>query len=461
MTVVAVGPETQQGTTGGGTAGGTRNGTANRGERAQRSTPRRLRVGATVAAALVGALLAVVVATFTIAQNAATTVSSRAATASSASDLYFALSDLDAEASRQVLLGDGTSGNGVDYGSSALTALAQYNTRNQQADADLGQLSDSSASGQVNQLAHEITTYRQFAAQSISLDQDTGALAGQSSPSAQGYYSIASTLMKSTVLPQAANLRDSTAAQLATAASNAHRDAMIGAVASGVLGLAALLALLVLHRRISRWFRRSVNPGVLLAAVLVAVLAGAAADSLAGLSRDTSDAGTSFAGYLAVTRARAAAYDADAAVTRYLLAPTAITGDPLLGGGTGNPVAQALTSADAPITALSAGDDAIGGRWKTVSSADLPKITRAAAGGDVDTALALDTGIARGQDAFDFYYFDSSLLDLSNTRLAAFTGANSDSQNELADWGWLPWALAGAALVAIAAGVRPRLSEFR
>ena len=481
MTAVAVGPAAT-GRNGAGGTGGTAGGQpGNTGAartaggaggqtgagRAERSTPGRLRLGTLVAAVLVAALLAVVVVTFTIARGAASTVSSRAATASSASDLYFALSDLDAEASRQVLLGDGTSQNKVDYSSSALTALAAYNTRSQQADTDLGQLSSGSTSAAVGQLAHEITVYRQFAGQGIALDQDSDSLAGQSSPDARGYYGIASTLMETTVLPQAASLRDSTATQLAAAADSAHRDAMIGAIGTAALGLAALIALLVLHRRVSRWFRRSVNPGVLFAAVLAAALAGAAADTLSVLSRDTSNAGSSFGGYLAVTRARAAAYDADGAVTRYLLAPNAIAGDPLLGGigasggSNTNPVAQALTAANTPITALAAGDGSIASRWKTVSTVDMPAITRAAADGDIDTALVVDTGISRGQDAFDFFYFDSALLDLSNSRLAAFTSANTDAQNELADWGWLPWALAGAALISIIAGVRPRLAEFR
>ena len=465
MTVTAVGLTV---TGGNGTVGteaggdpGVVQGVVQGGRNRERSTPRRLRVGGVVAGALIAALLAVVVTTFTIAQNAASTVTARAATASSASDLYFALSDLDAEAARLVLLGDGTSGDGKDYSSSALSALSAYNTRNQQADTDLQQLAAGSDAAAVGQLTHAITTYRQFAAQGVSLDQDSDSPAGESSPDAQGYYGIAATQMVTTVLPDAAALRDTTAAQLTSAADSAHQDALIGAIASGLLGLAALLALLVLHRRMSRWFRRVTNPGVLLALVLVAVLAGAAAETLSSLSKDSSNAGDSFAGYLAVTRARSAAYDADAAVTRYLLAPNAIAGDPLGGGSTDNPVAQAVSAANTAIAPLDSADGAIAGRWQTVSTVDLPKITGSAAAGDVDTALVVDTGTARGQDAFDFYYFDTALVDLSDNRAAAFTSASTDSTNELSGWTWLPWALAGAALLALAAGIRPRLAEFR
>jgi hypothetical protein len=438
-----------------------------------RSIPGRLRSGMVVAFALVTALLIAVVVTFGVARGADSAVSARAATASSAADLYFALSDLDAEASRQVLLGDGTSENAVDYSGSALSALTEYNARNQQADTDLTRLSNGSASTAVSRLAHEITVYRQFAGQAVALDQEADAPAGRSSPAAQGYYGIAANLMETSVLPDAATLRDDTAAQLATAAGSAHRDAMIGAVATGLLGLAAGLYLLLLHWRISRWFRRTVNLGVLLAVVLVAGLSGAAADTLSALSRDSADAGSAFAGYLAVTRARAGAYAADAAVTHYLLAPTTITGDPLAGevrgggdpggpsGSGANPVATAVAAANPPITGLVPGGGVIADRWRTVATVDLPSITRAASGGDIDTALAVDTGISRGQDAFDFAYFDSALLDLSNNRLAAFTSANTDSDDELAGWGWLPWALAGAALLSVAAGVRPRSAEFR
>jgi hypothetical protein len=422
-----------------------------------------------LSAVLIAALLAVVVSAFTVAQHAASTVSSRAATASSAADLYFALSDLDAEAARLVLLGDGTSGDGADYSSPALAALTAYNTRNQQADTDLQQLAASTDAAAVGQLSHEITVYRQFAAQGIALDQDSDSPAGRSSPDAQGYYAIAATLMQSAVLPEAAALRDSTSAQLADAAASAHSDGLVGALSAGVLGLAAVLGLLILHRRTTSWFRRTINLGVLVATLLIAGLTISAATTLTALSRDSSAAGSSFAGYLAVTHARAAAYDADAAVTRYLLAPSAIIGDPLSGAasadGSGaandDPVAKALNAANGPINALAPADPAIGVRWHTVSSTDLPAITGAAARGNLDSALALDTGIARGQDAFDFYYFDASLLTLSESRLASFASASADTGDELADWDWLPWALAGAALVAAAAGVRPRLAEFR
>jgi hypothetical protein len=429
----------------------------------ERTTPQRLRFGTAVAGGLIVALLAIVVVTFTVARDAAATVNSRAATASSASDLYFALSDLDAEAGRLVLLGDGTSANGTDYSSSTLSALTAYNTRNQQADADAQQLSEGTDSPAVSTLAQEITVYRQFAAQGIALDEDSFSPAGRSDPDARGYYGIAATLMQSTILPGAEALRESTSDQLADAAGSAHRDTLIGAIATGLLGLAAVLGLLILHRRMTGWFRRRINLGVLVALLLVAGLAVAATSSLASLSGDSSDAGSSFAQYLAVTRARSGAYDADAAVTRYLLAPGAITGDPLTGGSdtADNPVAKALNAANGPIYKLTTSGSAVSARWRTVAQTDLPSITRAASSGNIGSALALDTGTARGQDAFDFYYFDSALQALSDSQLAAFTSASSSSESSLADWDWLPWALAGAALIAAAAGVRPRLAEFR
>ena len=152
----------------------------------QKSTPQRLRTGVAVVGALIVALLAVTVTTFTVAQHASATMTARAATASSASDLYFALSDLDAEAGREVLLGRGTAANGTDYSSSALSALTAYNARDQQADADLQQLAASPNAGAAGELAHEVTVYRQFAAQGIALDQDTFSPAGLSAPDAQG-----------------------------------------------------------------------------------------------------------------------------------------------------------------------------------------------------------------------------------------------------------------------------------
>ena len=79
----------------------------------------------------------------------------------------------------------------------------------------------------------------------------------------------------------------------------------------------------------------------------------------------------------------------------------------------------------------------------------------------LSAALAKDTGTARGDEAFDFYYYDSALLSLSNDRLAAFDASMSAAHSDLSGWSWLPWALAVVALISLGLGVRPRFAEYR
>lgn len=111
---------------------------AGRRDDARRPTPTRLRLTATGLTLAILALLAVTAASFFEARAHASTVTSRARTATEAGDLYFALADLDAEAARLVLLGDGdlTPGGG-EYDGNQLSALLAYNTRSAQVDSDL------------------------------------------------------------------------------------------------------------------------------------------------------------------------------------------------------------------------------------------------------------------------------------------------------------------------------------
>ena len=96
-----------------------------------------------------------------------------------------------------------------------------------------------------------------------------------------------------------------------------------------------------------------------------------------------------------------------------------------------------------------------------MSGSDLAGVVRSADSGDFASALAQDTGTARGQEAFDFYYYDSALVSLSDTRLASFQDSMSAARSDLAGWTWLPWVLVGCAVAGLALGVRPRLAEYR
>ncbi len=433
----------------------------------------RLALWTAIVATAMAALLGVTVGAFTTARNGTANVAQHAAVASDAADLYFSLSDLDAEAARLVLLGNGASpiAGGQDRSGAQLSALTAYNQRTAQVDTDLQQLAatagarDASA---VAALTGGVTTYHQIADAAIALDQtapasvpstDTtismGAPAGQPAANAIGYYSRAATLMQSELLPAAQTLRSSKASALSDAASSARLAGIIGAGAAGVVGLMTLILALRAHRRLQRWFRRSANLGVLVAAGLAVALALGSLFALLATAKDASAAGSRFADYLAVTRTRAASYDVDGAVTRFLLMP-----DTTLG-----PVNKAVASANTELTALGSTGATAADRWKDVVNGDIPAITTGvtpdASPDVIASALARDTGTARHQEAFDFFYYDSALLSVSDERLAAFDTSMAAAHADLSGWSWLPWALAVAALGALGLGVRPRFAEYR
>lgn len=446
------------------------------GDGGARSTPLRLGIWTAAVGLCLAALLGISVASLTVARDGTSGVADASAVASDASDLYFALADLDAQAARLVLLGNGAAPPGstiTDYGSSTLAALNSYNFETAQVDGDLHKLAAgvrSTDDAAVSRLTAGVTQYHQIADAAIALDETgsqqaasagaapgaapaLGASAGQPDSAAIGYYARATTLMQGQLLPAAKQLRDDKSRALSDAASSARLAGYVGASATVVAGLVALIVALRTHRRISRWFRRSVNAGLVLATLIILALTAAGGAALFSAASDGSAAGNRFSDYLAVARARTDSYDADGAATRYLLMPD--TGTVALDKAEGQ--------ARADLAALGGGpaEQTAAQRWHQVEKVDLASVASDVRSGDVATALELDTGTARGQEAFDFYYYDTELTQLSDQRLAAFDSAISASRDDLSGWSWLPWALIGVALIGLFLGVRPRFAEYR
>jgi hypothetical protein len=428
----------------------------------RRSTPFRLAAWTMAVGLALGALLAATVSAFTAAQDGTASVARHAQIASDASDLYFSLSDLDAEAARLVLLGNGADpGTGaLDHAGDQIAALTAYNQRTAQADADLKQLAgEDENAASVTTLTGGVTQYHQIVDAAIALDQtapstlpDTmGAPSGQPAAAAIGYYARATTLMQSRLLPEARTLRDETSNALSDAASSAHLAGIIGASAVGAMGLLALVLASRMHRRLRLWFRRTINPGIVVALLVALGLGIGSLFALLGTARDASAAGARFTDYLAVTRARAASYDVDGAVSRYLLMPDT----------TDQQLRKALSTANGELAGLGAAGTEAAARWKPITQPPQGDIPAIIGRSDISTALARDTGTARGDEAFDFYYYDSALVKLSDDRRAAFDTAMTSARSDLSGWSWLPWSLVAAGLLALGFGVRPRFGEYR
>lgn len=419
-----------------------------------RPTPARVQLitASLIAAAL--ALLAVTAASFIQARSQADTVNSRARTAAQAGDLYFALADLDSEAARLVLLGDGDfqTVSGA-YDGNQLSALIAYNDRTAQVDTDLQALAADGASSTA--IAAGVTQYRSIADASIGLDEFPGAPAGQPLGTSIGFYSRATTMMQDVVLPAASQLRNQTAAEASQAADSAHTWAIVGLIGTLVLGVLAVLVLVRAQRRFTVMFRRTVNPALFAATLVAAALLIGAAIGLASTAQDASDSGSRLAAYLQVVVTRADSYDVDGTAVRSVLMPDAFNSAQV------DPKEQIV---DGDLTKLGSAGGAAAAIWSKSSKgpvADYQTILNAVAGGDTAQALTVETGTARGDAAFDFYNYDQSLQTLGTERLADFQSAASGLSSDVSPWLYWPWILAGVTLLLIAVAVRPRLAEYR
>jgi hypothetical protein len=397
------------------------------------------------------ALMAVTAAAFLQARARAQTVASRATTAATAGDLYFALADLDAEAARLVLLGDGdfqSAGDGA-FAGNQLSALSAYNARTAQVDADLQALAGADGAN-TSALAGDVTQYRAVADAAVGLDEYPGAPAGAATQTAVGFYGRAETLMHQVVLPAAAQLRDRTASASTSAAADAHTWALAGLIGTLALGFVAAAALVTAQRALARWYRRLLNPALLAATAVVLALVGGSAVALTSASQDANAAGGRLASYLQVVRTRADSYDADGAAVRSVLMP-------FLDWSVVTKQAQLV---DAELTSLGSAASGSARAWRTGPEADYAAIHTDVVNADVAGALSVETGTARHEDAFDFFDYDLGLQTMSATRLASFQQASESLSADLGPWLWLPWAMAGAALLLVALGIRPRLAEY-
>ena len=99
-------------------------------------------------------------------------------------------------------------------------------------------------------------------------------------------------------------------------------------------------------------------------------------------------------------------------------------------------------------------------RWQAYQH-DSEQISTLVDSGQLDRAVATLTGIARGDAAFDFYYFNDAVTRITAQRRSAFDAALADARSELALWPLVPPATLVVAILLILLGVRPRLAEYR
>lgn len=238
----------------------------------------------------------------------------------SAADLNLALNDMDAQAAN-MLLSSGNAGNGrlrTPYEK----AVGFYGDARREIGHDLPALAiaaqgDRTDEKTVESLTDDFAEYQELIGRALENDGHRGG-----KPAALADYRRATDLLQQRLLPGARTLVSSndTAFDAEYTSARSTLSAQLAAVI--VLGVLLLAVLGVLQWYLARRFRRILNPGVLgatcctlLAVILGAQLLSATADDLRGARRDAFDS------VVALSRARAIAYDANADESRYLLDP--------------------------------------------------------------------------------------------------------------------------------------------
>jgi hypothetical protein len=402
----------------------------------RRETPARLRLWTTLVVIVSVALFVATSVLMAQTQRQVRIIGDDAAPqAATASDLYFALSDLDAQVARLVL-----SGNDDSLAATQIDALATYRDRSTQIDADLQKLLGAGAGDDratTLALLDDLAVYRERVWQALTTTGDQ-----------HGFYTQATNVLHLQLLPGAQRLRESSRERLDDAYAGKQTTQRWGIAVALGLGLVLVILLLAMQVWMARRFRRTFNPALVVATILTIALAGPAAIVLAVQGQKLGDArDQSLTPFLDLSQARAISYDAAADTSRYLIS-----------GGLAY-YKQDFASKSAGLgKSLPRGE--VAKRWAVYQS-DNDKIIALADSGKRDDAVAALTGIRRGDAAFDFSYFDDSVDQIATARQAAFDDALHGTRTLLTGWTEIPLGVAVLVLILVPLGVRKRFAEYR
>jgi hypothetical protein len=369
------------------------------------------------AAALVigcAALLTMTIVGFARLTDQVDTIGAEAAPqAATASDIYFALSDLDAQAATLLMLGDARS-----LSLNRLSALATFQQRTAEVDTDLAQANrgatDAAQRALLGRIADELSLYRQWVWRAIDAQQGsigTAPVDAVPPPGASlGLYAEATTVLRTGLLPDVEALRQTNEDRLDAAYASLKTTAIVSIVGVLALGVLLVVALVRFQFRLSRWFRRTVNPALLVATVAVATLVATASVAFLDGSVRMHDAQRDqFAPYLSLTRLQAVSYDAVGDASRYLIASDPKQVNTAMRAktacvNTGRDCPPGTSLPDGGLTALTAGiardsrTPSVVDRW-TAYQKDRDRVVSLADTGQRASAVGVLTGISQGGGA--------------------------------------------------------------
>jgi hypothetical protein len=433
--------------------------------RTRLSTPARLRIWA--AALTVGALVLLAVTTtgmIRVSHRVAAIGGHDAPQAATASDVYFALNDLDAQAASLLMLGDDEA-----YTINTSVAFRTYQQRNAQLDLDLQQASRATASlaeqNRIAQLIAGLTLYRSWLSMALTTEQLNATQPAGHPPSASlGYYAEATTVLRTRLLPLAAELRRTNVTALNASFDDQRSTATWTIVSTLLIGAALVLALIAFQRSLARRHRRILNPAMALAtACTIALVAGVCLITGTQTAALGDAQHRDIQPYLALTQAQAVTYDAAGDASRYL-----IEADPALieRAFTAKTVCLREGGACDPTTSLPSGGltaaagPSTNALWQAYTN-DYAHAVRLAKTGDTAAAINVITGLSTGDGAIDLYRFNATMDRITTGHRTAYANELTDAGDALRYWPELPTVLIIVTIALIGLGIRPRLAEYR
>ncbi|MBR7828116.1 hypothetical protein KDK95_17495 [Actinospica sp. MGRD01-02] len=311
----------------------------------------------------------------------------------------------------------------------------------------------------------QLAQYTQYVSYALYVDletHNTTAAAGGPPAGVVQAYEHASTLMNQDttgILAQAQFLYN--AEQLAESAPvNGGLDTIWHLqLACGLLIAFIVLRLVVAQRRLSRAFRRTVNPLLALTTVTSLIFGVLLFTALAGAKTAYDAQNLTGPGSVSTLwQARATAANMHAAESRWVL--------------------QAESGGGRPTAAMSTEQDAFTSGAKWIKA--IPQLP-ANASGELNSYLATERTLTSmvpgpgtvgawtralaaydtGDSATAYAAFDTDLAKVIDTDQQAFSSATAKGENGLVAWLWLPWFWMAATIALIALGFAPRLREYR
>ncbi len=459
------------------------------------TTPQRIRLLAAMAAALALVFGLVVTQGVAAVRGGLRDIGHRAGPQVVAtSDLYFALNDMDAQVANVLLVGDER-----DLGVGRAKALEIYEQRRRQADTDLQQATaigagDPTSRQAIRAVLDTLGRYEALTAQAILVDGDAHHAAGRPPKKALALYRQATDLLKTGLLPAATSLTKANSGALEhtyeTTRSRTRRTIALTALS----GLAVAGAMAALQIVLARRFHRRFNPLLLLATLATGVV------TIAGLSMFSTESEhlrvakkDAFDSVVALSQARAIGYDANADESRYLVDPARgqeyeqaflaktqqLAGLPSVSlASYPAALAGARDAYERDHTAIGWGGY-LGTEFHNITfpgerdlaertldgflayQQDDPRMRALSRQGRIQDAVRFNTAYTPGNSNYDFDRYDRSLDSLIGLNRSYFQRSIAAGEDDIGGWSLIPWAAMIAVIVLAAAGIRPRLAEYR